>query len=243
MTQPTNALGQPIGFPLPAWTPPPMPPRDAMAGRTCTVLPLDPAVHAADLHAANILEPTERLFTYLFTEPFKEAAAYRAWTEQAAASTDTLFQAIVSRETGTAQGIAAFMRIDRPNGVIEVGHINYSPLLQQTIAATEAMYLMMARVFALGYRRYEWKCDSNNSPSKAAAARLGFTYEGRFRQAVVTKGRNRDTDWFSILDSEWPHLKKAFETWLDPGNFDAAGRQRQSLSALTKRAREEMATA
>ena len=132
------------------------------------------------------------------------------------------------------------MRIDPGNGVIEVGHINFSPLLQQTIAATEAMYLMMARVFELGYRRYEWKCDSNNAPSKAAAARLGFAYEGRFRQAVVTKGRNRDTDWFSILDSEWPHLKAAFETWLDPANFDAAGRQRQSLSALTKAARAKM---
>jgi len=129
------------------------------------------------------------------------------------------------------------MRIERGHGVIEVGNINYSPLLQQTVAATEAMYLMMARVFTLGYRRYEWKCDSNNAPSKAAAGRLGFQYEGRFRQAVIYKGRNRDTDWFSIIDREWPALKSAFETWLDPSNFDAAGRQRTSLSALTKAAR------
>ena len=132
------------------------------------------------------------------------------------------------------------MRIDNKVGVIEVGHINYSPLLQQTIAATEAMYLLMKQVFDLGYRRYEWKCDSCNLPSKAAAARLGFQYEGRFRQATLYKGRNRDTDWYSILDSEWPRLKTAFETWLDPANFDTAGRQRQSLSALTTSTRTGM---
>ncbi len=237
MPQHTNALGQPIGAPLPNWKAPPKPPRDTMVGRTCTVMPLDPAAHSADLHAANSLEPTGRLFTYLAMEPFKDAMAHRVWSDQAATSADPMFHTIVLRETGKAVGVAAFMRMDPGNGVIEVGHINYSPVLQQTTAATEAMYLMMARAFVLGYRRYEWKCDSNNAPSKAAASRLGFTYEGRFRQAVVTKGRNRDTDWFSILDSEWPHLKSAFETWLDPANFDAAGRQRQSLSALTKAAR------
>ena len=240
MTQHTNALGQSVGFPLSYWKAPPLPPRLPMAGRTCTVLPLDSATHSPDLHAANILETTGRLFTYLAMEPFKDATAHRAWSDQAATSADPMFHTIVSHATGRAQGIAAFMRIDPGNGVIEVGHINFSPLLQQTIAATEAMYLMMARVFELGYRRYEWKCDSNNAPSKAAAARLGFAYEGRFRQAVVTKGRNRDTDWFSILDSEWPHLKVAFETWLDPANFDAAGRQRRSLSALTKAARAKL---
>lgn len=236
----SNALGQPVGFPMVDWKAPSMPPRDAMPGRTCTVLPLDPAAHAADLQAANMLEPTGRLFTYLAMEPFKDAREHRAWSDQAAKSADPMFHTIVAADTGKAVGVAAFMRIDPGNGVIEVGHINYSPLLQQTTAATEGMYLMMKRAFDLGYRRYEWKCDSNNEPSKAAAARLGFTYEGRFRQAVVTKGRNRDTDWFSILDSEWPHLKAAFETWLDPANFDAAGRQRQSLSALTKAARAKM---
>ena len=220
MSQHTNTLGQPVGAPLPTWTPPPLPSREPMVGRTCTVAPLDPAAHSADLHAANILEPTGRLFTYLAMQPFGDAAAHRAWSNEAAAGADPMFHTIVATDTGKAAGIAAYMRIDRNNGVIEVGHINFSPLLQQTIAATEAMYLMMARAFALGYRRYEWKCDSCNLPSRAAAARLGFQYEGRFRQAVVTKGRNRDTDWFSILDGEWPQLKVAFETWLDPASAD-----------------------
>jgi RimJ/RimL family protein N-acetyltransferase len=125
------------------------------------------------------------------------------------------------------------MRIDPANGVIEVGGINYSPLLQRKPAATEAMYLMMRRAFELGYRRYEWKCDSLNAPSRAAAQRLGFSYEGVFRQAWVYKGRNRDTAWFSIIDGEWPALREAFERWLAPANFDANGRQRTGLSSLT----------
>jgi RimJ/RimL family protein N-acetyltransferase len=126
------------------------------------------------------------------------------------------------------------MRIDPLNGVIEVGNINYSPLLQRKPAATEAMYLMMKRAFDLGYRRYEWKCDSCNEPSKAAAARLGFRYEGRFLQAVVYKGRNRDTDWFSITDREWPTVRTAFETWLAPENADGAGQQIRSLSEIRR---------
>ena len=236
MMQHTNALGQPVGFPLGDWKVPPVPPRTPLVGRTCTVLPLDPAAHSADLHAANILESTGRNWTYLVYGPFAQAAQHRAWADSVAAASDPMFHTILDAATGKALGVASLMRIDNKVGVIEVGHINYSPLLQQTIAATEAMYLLMKRVFDLGYRRYEWKCDSCNLPSKAAAARLGFQYEGRFRQATLYKGRNRDTDWFSILDSEWPRLKTAFETWLDPANFDAAGRQRQSLSALTKSA-------
>jgi RimJ/RimL family protein N-acetyltransferase len=129
--------------------------------------------------------------------------------------------------------VAAYARIDRTSGVIEVGGINYSPHLQRRRAATEAMYLMMRRVFdELGYRRYEWKCDSLNAPSQSAALRLGFRYEGLFRQAVVYKGRSRDTAWFSVIDSEWPALRRGFERWLDPHNFDSEGRQRASLSSL-----------
>jgi RimJ/RimL family protein N-acetyltransferase len=129
--------------------------------------------------------------------------------------------------------VAAYLRIDRNVGSIEVGHINYSPLLQQTPAATEAMYLLMERAFDLGYRRYEWKCDSLNAPSRAAAERLGFTYEGLFRQATLYKERNRDTAWFAVIDAEWPALREAFRTWLDPANFDEQGRQRRSLRGLT----------
>jgi RimJ/RimL family protein N-acetyltransferase len=151
---------------------------------------------------------------------------------------DPLFHSIVDAKTGKAVGVATFMRIDRANGVIEVGNINYSPLLQRTPAATEAMFLMMARVFdELKYRRYEWKCDSLNAPSRAAALRLGFQYEGLFRQAVIYKGRNRDTTWFSIVDGEWPRLKRAYEQWLAPENFDGEGRQKRGLSELIQAAR------
>ena len=135
--------------------------------------------------------------------------------------------------SGKAIGVASYLRIDRQNGVIEVGHLAFSPLLQRTRAATEAMYLMMKHAFDSGYRRYEWKCNSLNAPSRAAATRLGFSYEGLFRQAVMWRGRNRDTAWFSILDTEWPRLDAAFQRWLDPENFDAAGKQKLRLSDLT----------
>jgi len=146
---------------------------------------------------------------------------------------------IIDLATGTATGVASYLRIDPAAGSIEVGHINYSPKLQRTIAATEAMYLMMRRAFdELGYRRYEWKCNALNAPSRSAATRLGFAYEGIFRQADVVKGRNRDTAWYAITDDEWPKLRAAFDCWLDPANFDAAGNQRVSLSSLTAKLRE-----
>jgi RimJ/RimL family protein N-acetyltransferase len=180
-----------------------------------------------------------RNWTYLSAGPFKGFEGYRAWLDKVAPQDDPLFHTIIDLATGKAVGVAAYMRIVPAHGVIEVGHINYSPLLQRKPAATEAMFLMMARVFdELGYRRYEWKCDSLNAPSWAAALRLGFQYEGLFRQAVVNKGRNRDTAWFSILDGEWPALKRAYGAWLAEGNFDAEGRQRQSLGALIKAAKE-----
>jgi RimJ/RimL family protein N-acetyltransferase len=147
---------------------------------------------------------------------------------------DPLFHAVVDAASGLAVGVASYLRITPASGFIEVGHINFSPRLQKTPAATEAMYLMMARAFALGYRRYEWKCDALNQPSCAAARRLGFSYEGIFRQATIYKGRNRDTAWFSILDSEWPAMKAAFESWLTPDNFDDNGRQRKKLEYFLK---------
>jgi RimJ/RimL family protein N-acetyltransferase len=146
---------------------------------------------------------------------------------------DPQFHAIVDRATGQAVGVASYLRIDPAAGSIEVGHINYSPLLQRTVAATETMYLMMRRAFELGYRRYEWKCNALNAPSRGAAQRLGFSYEGVFRQARVDKGRNRDTAWYAMIDTEWPALDQAFRRWLDPANFDEQGRQRTSLSELT----------
>jgi RimJ/RimL family protein N-acetyltransferase len=204
-----------------------------MVGRYCEVESIDPARHAADIHAANLTDPEGRIWTYLAYGPFATLEEYSAWMEAACLVEDPLFHALVDRSTGRAVGVASYLRIDPANGVIEVGHINYSPLLQKTQAATEAMYLMMRRVFdELGYRRYEWKCDALNAGSRAAAARLGFQFEGVFRQASLYKGRNRDTAWYAVIDKDWPAVKAAFERWLDPSNFDASGRQRQSLSRL-----------
>jgi RimJ/RimL family protein N-acetyltransferase len=233
MEQHLNHLGQPIGFPLPGWSERPRPPRAPIAGRYCTVEPLDPDRHAAPLFEANSEDREGRNWTYLPYGPFSTLDAYRGWIVAASRADDPLFYAIVDNSTGQAVGVASLMRIDPKPGVIEVGGINYSPRLQRRPAATEAMYLLMRRVFdELGYRRYEWKCDSLNAPSRAAAQRLGFQYEGLFRQATVYKERNRDTAWFSILDSEWPPLRAAFEAWLDPANFAADGRQRRSLTSL-----------
>jgi RimJ/RimL family protein N-acetyltransferase len=227
-----NELGQPIGFAVDGWTPRPRPPRTAMAGRTCRVEPLDPARHASDLFAANRAAATAADWTYLAYGPFETLAEYRAWMERDCTGDDPLFHAVVDMASGRAQGVASYLRITPAVGVIEVGHINYAPALQRTVAATEAMFLMMARVFdELGYRRYEWKCDALNARSRRAALRLGFRFEGIFRQATIYKGRNRDTAWYAVTDREWPALREAFQRWLDPANFDAAGRQKESLAA------------
>ena len=228
-----NELGQPVGEEVVAWTARPRPPRTGMVGRYCRVEPLDVGRHAAELWEANQLDRDGRMWTYLSVGPFERFEEYRAWVESVVPSEDPLFHAIVDAESGKAVGICAYLRIDPGNGVIEVGHLQYSPRLQQTRAATEAMYLMMRRAFEeLGYRRYEWKCDSLNGPSRAAAERLGFRYEGLFRKAIIYKGRSRDTAWFSIIDDEWPGVKRALEEWLEPENFDAEGRQVRRLSDL-----------
>ena len=228
----------PIGRSLSDWTPRPKPPRTPVEGRFCRLEMLDVGKHAADLFAANQHDTEGRNWTYLAYGPFATLDEYRAWVETMQKGDDPLFHAIIDRSTGKAVGVATLMRVDPANGVIETGHLNYSPLLQKKPAATEAMFLLMRRVFdELGYRRYEWKCDALNAPSRAAAERLGFIYEGLFRQASVYKGRNRDTAWFSMIDGEWPALKRAYEAWLDPANFDANGAQKQSLSALIKRER------
>jgi RimJ/RimL family protein N-acetyltransferase len=172
------------------------------------------------------------MWTYLFSGPYTSFDDYHGWLAQQARGVDPSFRAFVSRDTGEATGIGAFMRIDPAAGAIEVGHIALSPVLQRSAAATEAMYLMMRHAFDLGYRRYEWKCDSLNARSRAAAERLGFVFEGVFRQATVSKGRSRDTAWYSVIDSEWPVLRAAFEHWLEPGNFDAAGVQRARLGDI-----------
>ena len=210
-----------------------MPLRTTMEGRLCDLVTLDPAAHAASLYEANCLDAEGRMWTYLPYGPFADFAAYRQWLDKFAGSADPLFFAIIDKLSSRAVGLAAYLRIDPVMGSIEVGHLSFSPLLQRRPAATEAMFLMMQNAFALGYRRYEWKCNSLNVPSRRAATRLGFQFEGVFRQAAVVKGRNRDTAWYSIIDGEWPALRAALSAWLAPDNFDAKGLQQQPLSALT----------
>ena len=229
---PVNVLGQPIGAPLGTWQPPPPPPHEPMAGRYCRLEPLNAEFHAADLHRANGEDVSGAMWTYLSYGPFDSFEAYASWMRPLSRTADPLFFAVVDMAKGKAAGVASYLRVDPANGSIEVGHIAYAPSLQRTRAGTEAMYLMMRRAFELGYRRYEWKCDALNAPSRTAAARLGFSFEGVFRQAMVNKGRNRDTAWYSIVDGEWPRLRAAFERWLEPANFDEAGRQRSSLHSL-----------
>jgi len=225
-----NEFGQPIGDPV-DWTPGPELVPTTLTGRTCRLEPLGEE-HVDGLYAALCVMSQPSIWTYMPAGPFDDRAAFAEYVDRLRSLPAMVVLAIVLPD-GTPVGIATFLRIDHANGTAEVGYISYSAALQQTTAATEAMYLMAAHVFdVIGVRRYEWKCDALNAPSRSAAARLGFTYEGTFRQAVVTKGRNRDTAWFAITDDEWPRLRSAFEAWLDPANFDEAGRQRSRLQDL-----------
>jgi RimJ/RimL family protein N-acetyltransferase len=228
-----NPLGQPIGEPVPNWQPRPRPPRRPMEGRYCRLEPIDPATHARDLFEAFDEDSEGRMWTYLGSGPFSRFEDFEPFIASHARSEDPLFFAIRDLSSGRSVGYLTLMRIDPPNGVIEVGNVAYGPRLQRTAAATEAQYLLMRRAFEeLGYRRYEWKCDSLNAPSRTAAIRLGFTFEGIFRQAIVYKERNRDTAWYSIIDKEWPSRQQAFERWLAPDNFDGEGQQRNRLANL-----------
>lgn len=234
MSRRTNEYGQSIGSPLPNWQPPPNPPKETLQGHFCRVEPLDIDTHLKDLYAAVSLDGEGRSWTYLPYGPFPNIEDYRAWIHTTCLGEDPMFFAIIDEEKAKAVGVASYLNIVPGIGSIEVGHIYYSPLLQRTPAATEAMFLLMRQAFELGYRRYEWKCDYFNATSKGAAQRLGLSFEGVFRQATTYKGRNRDTAWFAAIDSEWPALRQVFETWLAPDNFDAKNRQRISLSDLTR---------
>ena len=229
-----NHLGQPIDFVVAKWRVPDRPTRATMEGRFCRLEALGAERHAEALHDANAVDVEGRNWTYLPYGPFDSFANYRAWIEEMSSSNDPLFFAIIDQSTNCAVGVASYLRIDPNSGSIEVGHINYSPLLQRTPGATEAMYLMMKNAFELGYRRYEWKCNALNAPSRIAAERLGFSFEGIFRQAAVIKGRNRDTAWYSVIDPEWPALREAFVKWLEPSNFDANGQQFVSFKTLLR---------
>ncbi len=221
-----------LGKTLAGWTAPPRPGPAAMEGRHARLERLDPDRHAAALFEANRTD--DRIWDYLGYGPFADLESYRAWVGSMAPLDDPCFYAVIDRTTGRPGGVASFLRVTPDMGSIEVGHICLSPALQHRTAATEAIALMMGWAFAAGYRRFEWKCDALNLPSRRAAARLGFSYEGTFRQHMIVKGRNRDTAWFSVIDGEWPGLSAAFDRWLAPENFDADGRQRRSLSDLTR---------
>ena len=226
----TNELGQPIGEPLPdGWTPPPAPSPVTLEGAFVRVEPLDSAAHAPDLFEAGRVDATGASWTYLPDGPFESLDSFTGWLWAAAPERDRLPFAFVDRASGKARGFGSYLRMQPAVGSIEVGYIWLSPLLQRTPMSTEAMHLLMAHVFELGYRRYEWKCDALNAPSRRAAERLGFTFEGIFRHAIHYKGRNRDTAWYSITDDEWPVIREAQRAWLRPDNFDADGRQRRSL--------------
>lgn len=234
MPPPLNHLGQPIGLAVPDWKPPPVPPREPMEGRFSRLEPLDADHHAEALYAADAGGADGRSWTYLPHGPFPDFESYRAWVDAVCGSDDPLFFAIVQKADRMPLGVASYLRIAPASGAIEVGHIRYSDKLRRSPVATEAMFLMMKRAFELGYRRYEWKCDALNAASRAAALRLGFSFEGVFRQATVYKGRSRDTAWYAVIDAEWPALCRAYSAWLSPHNFDKQGRQRTRLSDLTR---------
>lgn len=230
-----NSLGQPVGLPVQGWLPRTAP-VGAMVGRHCRLERLDPDSHARQLYEANSADVEGRMWTYMPYGPFGSFGEYQSWVRTVAPGGDPLYVAIIDA-TRRAAGVASFMRIERDAGVIEIGHIAFSPQLQRTTAATEAIYLMLQHVFELGYRRCEWKCDVLNEPSRRAASRFGFTFEGVFRQANIVKGRNRDTSWFAMVDSEWPGIRSAFAEWLARENFDVDGKQRRSLPSLVARHR------
>jgi len=232
-----NSLNQPIGFPLENWQACEHPRGAHMQGRLCALEPLNRDHHSVDLFEAFSRDFDHRNWTYLPYGPFASLVEFQDWIDATCLGDDPCFFTIIDLDSGKAVGVASYLRIVPASGVIEVGHIHFSPLIQGSAISTEAMYLMMKLVFdELGYRRYEWKCDALNAPSCAAARRLGFEFEGIFRQATMYKQRNRDTAWFSVIDKEWPVIKKVFEEWLSSDNFDDDGKQLGSLSKIMMKA-------
>jgi RimJ/RimL family protein N-acetyltransferase len=215
------------------WQPRPRPERKVLEGRYVRLEPLDAARHGDGLFEASSVTDADGRFRWLFEVPPESRAAFQPWLDKVEASSDPLFFAVIDKASGKVAGRQTLMRIEPAFGVIEIGNIYWGPLIARKPAATEAQFLFAQYAFdELGYRRYEWKCNNNNEPSKRAAERFGFSFEGIFRQHLVVKSENRDTAWYSIIDKEWPALKKAYEAWLDPANFDAAGQQKRRLEAF-----------
>lgn len=229
-----NEFGQPIGLLINNLQKPKFPEKIKIHGKFSILEPLSSEIHAEDLYEANSIDKNGECWTYLNYGPFNTISEYKKWIIGIEDLIDPTFYAIIDKNTSKAVGVISYLRIDLENSSIEVGHLNFSNLLKKTKAATESLYLLMNYAFELGFRRYEWKCNSLNFPSKIAAERFGFSYEGTFRQHTINKNRNRDTSWFSIIDSEWKEIKAAFEIYLNDNNFDENGNQKISLSSLTK---------
>ncbi len=223
-----------VGKSIGEWTVPRRPTLFRLAGQYCLLERLDARRHAEELYKFNATDKANRIWTYLPYGPFLLMDDYQYWVQKVSWQDDPYFWAIFSYDANCFCGVASWLRIYPERGSIEVGHINYSPLLQRTRAGTEAMFIMLRWAFQNGYRRYEWKCDALNLASMRAAERLGLSFEGIFRQATICKGRNRDTAWFAAVDSEWPQLQEAFEAWLSPDNFDEHGIEKRSLRSLTQ---------
>ncbi len=221
-----------FGEAVDGWAAPILPQATPLIGEYAILEPLEAARHTSDLFLAN--RESDLIWDYLPYGPFSTEGEYKAWVLAHQNQPDPFFFAVVDKVSGKALGVMSFLRVTPAAGSIEVGHINWSQPLQRTRTATEALYLMMKWSFEAGYRRFEWKCDALNMGSRRAAQRFGFSYEGIFRQALVTKGRNRDTAWFACIDKEWPQLESAYQQWLAPENFDAQGAQKVALSDLTR---------
>ena len=230
-----NSLGQPIGVNIDDWQTCSWPSRSTMTGRYCRMEALNIEQHALGLFEAFRQDEGHHNWTYLPYGPFEDLEGLKDWLSEYCLGDDPLFFVIINHQNDEVVGVASYLRITPLVGTIEVGHIHFSPKMQRTSMASEAMYLMMERVFdELGYRRYEWKCDALNAPSKKAAERFGFRFEGLWRQATMYKGRNRDTTWFAMVDKDWPQIRAAYQAWLDPQNFDENGHQKTKLD-VTRR--------
>ncbi|EOV9673796.1 GNAT family N-acetyltransferase [Cronobacter turicensis] len=225
-----NHYDQQVGKPVPDWQGARMLERETLSGRYCTLAPLNADAHAAALYAAYQDAPDDRDWTWLASDRPDTLAQCHEWVTQKVMDPSLVPFAVIDNARGEAVGLVCFMRIDKANGVVEIGHVTWSPRMKNRVTGTEALWLLMRDAFEHGFRRVEWKCDSMNTASRRAAERLGFIYEGRLRQMMVRKGRNRDSEWFSLLDSEWPQVNDALRAWLSPENFTAGGVQKQPLS-------------
>lgn len=226
-----NLYGQTVGDVLPDWNGASVLPRVVLEGRYCHLEVLDADSHAADLFDAYAQAPDERDWTWLASERPTSVAVAAHWVKGKSTDAGLVPYAVIDLRSGRAVGLVCFMAMDRENGSVEIGHVTWSPRMKNTVLGTETVWLLLRQAFALGYRRVEWKCDSLNDASRRAAERLGFVFEGRFRQKIVRKGRNRDSDWLSMIDGEWPQRDAVLQRWLAEENFDAQGQQRQSLAA------------